>query len=53
MSDLMKYEDAVSKFDPVLGMEVHELFTGRTQHSGNPSFSGIAWIFAGNQPARS
>ena len=40
MSDLMKYEDAVSKFDPVLGMEVHvELGTETKMFDSAPNSS--------------
>lgn len=40
MSDLMKYEDAVSNFDPVLGMEVHvELGTETKMFDSAPNSS--------------
>lgn len=40
MSDLMKYEDAVAEFDPVLGMEVHvELGTETKMFDSAPNSS--------------
>ena len=40
MSDLMKYEDAVAEFDPVLGLEVHvELGTKTKMFDSAPNSS--------------
>ena len=40
MSDLMKYEDAVAEFDPVLGLEVHvELGTETKMFDSAPNSS--------------